>query len=77
MISTRQRVSASELAGRHPKVELFIYRNGRIRYSFPLLYMTRESKNYLISVVIMKGDETIEQKKYGSMEQYSFHVQNG
>jgi len=42
-----------------------------------LLYMTRESKNYLISVVIMKGDETIEQKKYGSMEQHPFHVQNG
>jgi len=77
MISTWQHVSASELARRHPKVELFIYRNGRIRYSFPLPYMTKESKNYLISVVIMKGDETIEQKKYGSMEQHPFHVQNG
>ena len=77
MISAWQHMSASELAGRHPKVELFIYRNGRIRYSFPLPYMTNGSKNLKVSVVIMKGDETIEQKKYGSMEQHPFHVQNG
>lgn len=60
-----------------PEGQAFHNRYGRIRYSFPLPYMTNGLSVIKMSVVIEKGDKTIEQKKYRSMEQYLFHVQNG